>query len=106
MARRARNRYAHLNAPQRELDFHEHGPLTPQRVKQMTEAFVDSCREEGLERIRIITGKGVHSKGGRPIVKPQVQRTLDALSRSGAVASWSMAKLTEGGEGAIDVRLG
>ena len=71
----------------------------------MTEEFVASCRGEGLERIRIITGKGVHSKSGRPVVKPQVQRTLDGLARSGDIASWSMAKITEGGEGAIDVRL-
>lgn len=105
MAGRSKNRYAHLTSPQRELDFHGLGPLTGQNIKKMTESFVAEARADGLERVRIVTGRGRHSRGGRPVVKPQVQRTLDALVNSGDVMTWSTAKDTEGGDGALDVRL-
>jgi len=99
------NRYADLNQPQDELDFHGRGPLGGHAVKQATTAFVADARERGLERVRIITGRGVHSRGEAK-VRPQVERTLRALEAEGRIASYRPEKVGRGGDGAFFVRLG
>ena len=101
---RAVNKYEHFHKPQAEFDFHDRGILDGSTVKRMTEEFVEQCRKDGLLRLRIITGKGRGSQGA-PLVGPQVRRTLDALRRAGIVATFSDAKVTEGGHGAVDVEL-
>ena len=98
------NKYRHLQEPQATLDFHDEGVLDSAAVKRRTEAFIADCRRRGLERVRLITGKGRHSKG-RPVVGPQVRRTLKALEAKGVIVSFGDAKVTEGGAGAVDVVL-
>lgn len=103
------NKYESLRQPQAVLDFHQvEGPKGPeldgQTVKRRTEDFVARARKRGLERIRIITGKGLHSRG-KTLVGPQVRRTLDGLQRAGSIVSWTEARENEGGAGALDVRL-
>ena len=101
---RGGNKYAHLGEPQDELDFHGRGPVTGGEVNRLTLAFVQEARRRGLERIRIVTGKGLHS-AGKPIVRPQVERTLRRLEQDGAIASFRAEKVTAGGDGAFFVRL-
>ncbi|MCB9832829.1 MAG: Smr/MutS family protein [Planctomycetes bacterium] len=98
------NRYAGLSRPQASLDFHGGGPITPQEVKRRTIDFVNDCKERGLHRIAIITGKGLHSKG-RPVVKPQVERTLRQLERDEIIRMFTVERLDAGGDGAILVDL-
>lgn len=98
------NRYAGCSEPQDSLDFHDRGPLDRPAVKRLTEAFVRTARARGLRRVRIVTGKGIHS-AGPPLVGPQVARTLEALRREGVVERFGEAKVFEGGAGAIDVLL-
>lgn len=98
------NRYAHLNEPEEVLDFHGRGSLTSAEVKRETEAFVRRCAEAGLRRVRIVTGKGLHSKGP-PVVRPQVERSLKTLATDGFVERWQEETLRAGGEGAFRVDL-
>jgi DNA-nicking Smr family endonuclease len=98
------NRYAHLNEPEEILDFHGRGSLTSGEIKRETEAFVRRCAGEGLRRVRIVTGKGLHSKGA-PIVRPQVERSLKTLAAEGLVQRWQNETLRAGGEGALRVDL-
>lgn len=98
------NKYRHLQEPQATLDFHDEGVLDGSAVKRATESFIAECLGRGFERVRLITGKGRHSKG-RPVVGPQVRRTLEALEAAGKVVSFGDAKVGEGGAGAVDVVL-
>ena len=102
--KRAENRYEHLASAQVELDFHGTGSIKPQEIKQRTEKFVESSKAKGLKKIRIITGKGLNSKGA-PVVKPQVERTLRAMMRQGIVKSFYPEKPQHGGDGAFAVEL-
>lgn len=35
-----------------------------------------ACRERGITRTRIITGRGLHSEGGVAKIKPEVERLM------------------------------
>ena len=98
------NRYAHLNEPEDVLDFHGRGPITPGDVKRETEAFVRACAQAGMSRIRIITGKGLHSKG-KPVVRPQVERVLRRFESDGTVRSFQSETTRGGGDGAFRIDL-
>ena len=102
--RRKTNRYAAATAAQRELDFHEYGVLDAPTVRDMTREFVEDAQDAGLTRVRIITGKGLHSKG-RPLVKPHVRRLLKELQDDGRVESFDTEKVDAGGAGAFAVKL-
>jgi DNA-nicking Smr family endonuclease len=98
------NRYSQFGEPQAVLDFHGLGRVSGADVKRETIAFVRDAYEQGLERVRIVTGKGLHS-AGRPVVRPQVERTLRSLESEGLVASYRPEKVQRGGDGALFVRL-
>jgi DNA-nicking Smr family endonuclease len=98
------NRYAHLNEPQDVLDFHGRGSITGAEVKRETIAFIKASTKHGYVRVRIVSGKGRHSSG-KPLVKPQVERTLRALSAEGSVRRWQPETLDGGGDGAFRVDL-
>ncbi len=98
------NRYAHQNEPEDVLDFHDLGRVSNSDVKRETLAFVRAASKRGLERIRIVTGKGRRS-AGKPVVKPQVERTLRQLEQDGEITSFRAEKVTAGGDGAFFVRL-
>jgi DNA-nicking Smr family endonuclease len=98
------NRYAHLNEPEDVLDFHGRGSISAGEVKRETVAFLRGCARDGKRRVRIVTGKGLHSKG-KPVVRPQVERTLKALSAEGVVQRWQPETVRGGGDGAFRVDL-
>lgn len=114
------NKYESLRQPEATLDFHHDDTgsgvgvrhpdaprdeiLDGKTVKRRTEEFVARCAKAGMSRIRIITGKGIHSRG-KPLVGPQVRRTLEHLRKQALIETWSEAREDEGGSGAIDVRL-
>ena len=102
--RRSTNRYEALNAPGDILDFHGDGSITGQQVKHRTIAFISASAKNGHERVRIITGKGTHSNND-PIVRPQVERTLQALVHEGVVKSYRTENDHDGGDGAFRVDL-
>ena len=58
-----------------ELDLHGFNLKTSAEVEYFVKKFVDEAYENGHKSIRIITGRGEHSKT-RPLVKPCTESVL------------------------------
>jgi DNA-nicking Smr family endonuclease len=71
-----KNKYDNLSKPEDTLDFHGRGPMRQHTMAQILEEFIDDCLDRELTKVLIITGKGLHSKKGMPVVKPFVKKTL------------------------------
>ncbi|MBQ2081211.1 MAG: Smr/MutS family protein, partial [Treponema sp.] len=54
---------------QDELDLHE---MRLEEAAVRVREFLDSCYAKGMKKVRIVTGKGIHSKGGEAVLRPQV----------------------------------
>lgn len=67
------------------------------RVADAEEMLVDILRLETKTHVRLIVGKGMHSKDG-PVLREFVKNYLEARN-----ISFKYAKLKDGGEGAIEV---
>ncbi len=74
------NKFDNLSKPEAEFDFHSRGMLRNSDVKSLTDEFLDECRSRGLSKVLFITGKGLHSKKGMPIIKPYLKKYLGGLS--------------------------
>jgi len=95
------DKYAHLNEPQAELDYHGKGVLTENEIITMAEEFVQEAVRRGLTRLLIITGKGNRSKNG-PVVKPTLYQFLPKIPQVKYVKE---ARIDRGGSGALEVDL-
>jgi DNA-nicking Smr family endonuclease len=102
--RRSTNKYEALNKPEDILDFHTGHSITSQEVKHRTIAFINQSVTSGYARVRIVIGKGNHSRGA-PTVAPQVNRTLKELMNDGVVIGFRAENDHDGGEGALRVDL-
>lgn len=80
-----------------ELDLHGY---TVDEARLEVEDFLCECRAEGLGKVRVITGKGLHSENQTGVLRAYVKRMLDAQD-----LRYEYAKYNEGGEGALDVYL-
>lgn len=78
-----------------EIDLHQ---MTKEEARKETMVFLEDSQVLGLKKVRIITGKGLHSKDGVGILNAYVKSLLD-----GAGFEYQNAKYNEGGEGALDV---
>ncbi len=90
----------HPGRPGASLDLHG---LTLAAAELRITAFIQRCQGLGIERVRIITGRGRHSPEG-PVLKEGAERFLRRLKKEGRVAAVSW----EGREresGALIVRL-
>ncbi len=96
------NKYAVLAQPQRVMDFHKAGILTKPEITALTERFLERSKAEGLTKILIITGKGLHSIDGQAVIKPLVEKILQ---KNEHVKNFSWAKRTQGGDGAFEINL-
>ena len=96
------NKYADMSLPQAEFDFHGKGVVGPLEVKKFLNEFLDECIAKNLKRILVITGKGIHSKSGEPVVKKLAFDYLRSDNRVGMVLK---ARRDRGGEGAFEVQL-
>ncbi len=85
------NKYA--RTPQEIIDLH--GLTTREAALCLEKIF----HTEGLAHVRIIVGKGGHSKAG-PVLRDFVKREL--ASRN---IRFSQSKIHDGGEGALEVFL-
>lgn len=79
-----------------ELDLHGH---TKSEATEMVQKFLDESNEKGYTKVRIITGKGLHSTDG-PILKRHVEQLLTSSGYR-----FNTSKINEGGKGAIEVTL-
>ena len=85
--------------PDAELDLHG---LTAAQAAAALGAFIDACRREGCERLRIIHGKGRRSEAAQPVLKALV---LTSLTGHPAVLALRSAGRRDGGSGAVRVLL-
>ena len=70
------NKHDNLSQPEAEFDFHGLGALPMDRVREMADGFIAECRRRGLTKVLFITGKGLHSKRGMPVIKPFLRKYL------------------------------
>lgn len=80
-----------------EIDLHQ---MTKEEARTEVYAFLEEAEARGYKKIRIITGKGLHSVGGVGVLNAYVRDILD-----GRGYEYMIAKYNEGGEGALDVLL-
>jgi DNA-nicking Smr family endonuclease len=96
------NKYDNLSKPEAELDFHDRGALRQNEIIRITDEFIDDCLDRGLNKVLIITGKGLHSKKGAPVIKPLLKKYLAAKPYVQRIYE---ARSDRGGSGALEVIL-
>jgi len=75
--------------PQRELDLH--GMTVPEALLEVTR-FVDRSIAHRVRTVRIITGKGLHSKNFKAVLPGETEKTLAKLRREGKILSFRREK--------------
>ena len=68
----------------------------------MVDEFIEECRERKLSKVLIITGKGIHSRKGMPVIKPFVKKYLSGKSYVQKVYE---GRSDRGGSGTLEVIL-
>lgn len=96
------NKYDNLSKPQAEFDFHDRGMLTHSNMRKLVDEFLEECRDRGLTKVLFITGKGLHSRKGMPIIKPFVKKYLQEKS---FVVRVYEGRFDRGGSGTLEVVL-
>jgi len=96
------NKYDNLSKHQAELDFHDRGILTQDHMRRILDEFIEDCRERKLSKVLIITGKGLHSRNGAPVVKPFVKKYLESKP---FVERIYEGRFDRGGSGTLEVVL-
>lgn len=87
----------YLNRPDGELDLH--GFTKTESLSALRE-FMSNAHELGWQRVQIITGKGLNSPYGKPIIRESVIEWLQDQSYR-----FNFAKSKEGGSGSIIVEI-
>ena len=82
-----------------EIDLHG---CTRREALHYLQAFLDRCRAEQLDCVRVVTGKGRSSPGHRSVIR---EATLDSLRHQPRVLAYSSAPPSDGGSGAFYVLL-
>lgn len=96
------NKYADKTEPQAILDYHDYGILTESEIIKILNDFILNSQKKFMNKLLIITGKGLHSQDNVPIIKPLVQKQLQSHPD---VKSFSPARIDRGGTGAFEVTL-
>jgi len=96
------NKYDNLSKPEAEFDFHDRGALTMQKVQKIADEFLDECERRNLHKVLFITGKGIHSRGGMPKIKPFLRKYL--LNHPNVVRVYE-GRRDRGGSGTLEVVL-
>ena len=96
------NKYDNLSKPQAEFDFHDKGLLRENDMRNLADDFLEECLRRGLTKILFITGKGLHSQKGMPIIKPFLRKYLQGLSFVERVYE---GRRDRGGSGTLEVIL-
>ena len=82
-----------------EIDLHG---CTRREALRYLQTFLDRCRAEQLDCVRVVTGKGRSSPGHRSVIR---EATLDSLRHQPRVLAYSSALPSDGGSGAFYVLL-
>ena len=73
-----------------------------QMVQKMADEFLEDCMDRGLKKILFITGKGLHSRKGMPVIKPFLRKYL--MSRPFVWRVYE-GRFDRGGTGTLEVIL-
>ena len=82
-----------------ELDLHG---MRVEHARKALAGFLEECRRRRLRCVRIVTGKGLGSRGAAPVLKGQVDRWLRLRPE---VLAFCSAIPRDGGTGAVYVLL-
>lgn len=88
--------------PQETLDLHG---CTAQEAEDKTHYFVEESCRRGLRTVRVITGKGLHSPGGKAVLPDVIEQKLSLLKKDGAIAAFNWEKKVKNKSGALLVYL-
>jgi DNA-nicking Smr family endonuclease len=97
-----KNKYDNLSKPEASFDFHNRGPLTRRDMQELADEFLEECFERELVKVLFITGKGLHSKHGMPVIKPFLRKYLTKHPR---VIRVYEGRRDRGGTGTLEVIL-
>jgi len=75
--------------PQRELDLHGH--TVPEALREM-EYFILKAIEHKVRTVRVITGRGVHSKNLKGVLLGEIEKKLAELKREQKVFAFKKEK--------------
>lgn len=87
-----------MNA-QDEIDLHQ---LRLEDAVKEASLFLEESQKRGLRKVRIVTGKGLHSENGEAVIRPAVYALC---KESSLVREVSVPKAAEGGSGALSIIL-
>ena len=85
--------------PQASLDLHG---MSAEEAESAIARFIESSSRNGLEKVLVIHGKGLHSEGGRGVLKQAARRAVEAHRLAGRFGEAARA---EGGSGALWVMI-
>lgn len=88
--------------PQQSLDLHG---CTLEEAELKTLAFIERGERLGLQTLRIITGKGLHSPGGKAVLPDATEQQLRLLKRQGDIYAFAWEKKVKSKSGALIVYL-
>ncbi len=88
-----KKRLARMEA-QDSIDLHG---MTGKEAMKELKGFLESAKRRGYEKVLVVHGRGLHSPGGRSVLRPLVKAFLE---KSPLVKSFGNAKGTLGGRGA------
>ncbi len=89
-------------ALQAHLDLHG---LTLEQARPALDAFIDASCRAGHSCVRVVHGRGRHSRGQRPLMKEKVERWLRHRRLARFVIAFASARSVDGGGGAVYVLL-
>ena len=76
-------------APQKTLDLHG---MTQDQAGQQIEWFVDNALKNGLQTLKIVAGKGMHSHQGKAVLPDLLESVLQFLKREEKVFAFKWEK--------------
>lgn len=88
-------------APQDELDLHGY---TAAEAERKAESFIRNARQNGLQTLRIIVGKGLHSEG-RAVLPDVIEDKVVLLKKSKLVLTFTWESHAKRKSGAMIVYL-
>ena len=91
----------HYPSPETELDLHG---ATGHEAETRAAAFITAGYHNGVQSLRIITGKGLHSEG-RAVLPDVVEQTVMEFKKKGIVQTFRWEKRAKEKSGAVIVYL-
>ena len=69
--------FSKVNSQSTDLDRIDLHGLFVKEAEQRLSQRISDCRKAGISRIEVIVGKGLHSQGGVPKLKPAILRLIE-----------------------------